>query len=89
MQDGQVYSTCARIGLNRRSRWHNGMLNWAISSVVVVVDAGHMQDVNAGQLRDCIAMCALAQIRENPNPRDVPTILSLFTDTPADRPHCP
>ena len=57
-----------------------------IYSVVVVVDLGHIEGLNVGQLADYIAMIGLAQIRKNPDLGGAPTILHLFAETDAPKP---
>jgi hypothetical protein len=52
----------------------------------VVVDLGHIKDVNDGQLADYISMVGFAQIRRKPELGDAPTILRLFAESDVARP---
>jgi len=58
----------------------------AIYSAIVVVDLGHIKDLNDGQLADYIAMIGFAQIRKNPKLGVAPTILRLFAESDVARP---
>jgi len=82
-QAGMVYPSCSSGGLGSRLVWE---VVRQIHSVIVVVDLGHIKDLNVGQLADYIAMIGFAQIRENAQPGAAPTILRLFTDSAAARP---
>ena len=50
------------------------------SSVIVIVDANRIGDLNFGQLGDYIGMVALAEINLDVDVGSVPTILRLFRD---------
>ena len=58
----------------------------AIYSAIVVVDLGHIKDLNDGQLADYIAMVGFAQIRKKPELGAAPTILRLFAESDVARP---
>lgn len=52
-----------------------------LTSVIVLVDARQIKEINMGQLAAYIAMVGLAEIRVDAKPGDAPTILHLFTDS--------
>jgi|ERR1700733_2660779 len=52
-----------------------------LTSVVVLVDARQIKEINMGQLAAYIAMVGLAEIRVDAKLGDAPTILHLFTDS--------
>lgn len=58
----------------------------AFSSVIVVVDTRLTSDATFGQLADYVAMIALADIDQEVNFGDVPTILRLFAELPSAAP---
>jgi hypothetical protein len=51
-----------------------------LNSVIVLVDARQIKEINMGQLAAYIAMVGLAEIRIDAKLGDAPTILHLFTD---------
>lgn len=83
LQGGIVYPTCSHGEIGSRLRWE---VVRVISSVIVVVDARRVSDLNFGQLADYIAMIGLAQIRENARPGAAPSIMRLFSEAGAARP---
>ena len=52
-----------------------------IYSVIVVVDLRRTEGMELGPLTDYVAMMSLAQIRQNSDLGDAPTILRLFDET--------
>ena len=50
----------------------------SLSSVIVVVDANRVQELNFGQLADYVGMVGLAEIHQDADVGPVPTILRLF-----------
>jgi hypothetical protein len=58
----------------------------AIYSVIVVVDAGRIEDLTVGQLADYLAMVGLAQLRRDQELGALPTILRLFAEQGPARP---
>lgn len=58
----------------------------AIYSVIVVVDSRRIEDLNAGQLADYVAMIGLAQVRRDSELGQLPTILRLFAEQGPARP---
>lgn len=58
----------------------------SIYSVIQVVDLEYIVGLTYGQVADYVAMVGLAQIRENPDLGDAPTILRLFAEASTDRP---
>ena len=54
----------------------------SLSSVIVVVDANHVQELSFGQLADYIGMVGLAEVNQDADVGQVPTILRLFHTTP-------
>jgi hypothetical protein len=65
-------------------------LKWAgvrqIESVLVVVDTTRLKDARIGQVADYAAMVGLADVRLDADYGAAPTILRLFSDSPAARP---
>jgi hypothetical protein len=55
-------------------------------SVIVVVDATKVRELNFGQLSDYIGMIGLAQINLDKDLGEAPTILSIFRDSGESRP---
>lgn len=74
---------CSGVQIGSKLSWGTVRV---IYSVIVVVDAGRIEDLTIGPLADYVAMIGLAQIRRNSDLRDAPTILRLFADTDATRP---
>jgi len=62
------------------------MMQWNLTSVIVVADASRLHDVKIGQLADYIGLCAFARLRTDAHRGDAPTILDLFQDAPAQSP---
>jgi hypothetical protein len=54
----------------------------SLSSVIVVVDAGQVKDLNFGQLADYIGMIGLAEVNLDADLGSMPTILRLFRNIP-------
>lgn len=54
----------------------------SLSSVIVVVDAGRVEGLSFGQLADYVGMIGLAEINLDADVGSMPTILSLFRNTP-------
>lgn len=81
---GNYYPTCSNVPFSRLTR----PATRGMASVIVVVDAGHIQGLNIGQLTDYIAMIGMAEIRweSDPDPGPVPTILHLFDNAADARP---
>lgn len=52
-----------------------------LSSVIIVVDGGKVNEINMGQLADYVAMVGLAEVRGDADTGSVPTILRLFSET--------
>jgi hypothetical protein len=77
------YPRCNTGELGSRLTW--GSVR-TIYSVIQVVDLEHVVGLTYGQVADYVSMVGLAQIRENPELGDAPTILSLFAQGSADRP---
>jgi hypothetical protein len=50
----------------------------ALTSVIIVVDAGRTTNLNIGQLADYVAMVGFAEIHPNAETGTAPTILSVF-----------
>jgi hypothetical protein len=80
---GFTYPSCSNGGLRSKLYWEEVR---EIQSVIMVVDLGHINDLNIGQLADYIAMTGLAEIREDAEPGPAPTILHLFGKTETARP---
>jgi hypothetical protein len=59
----------------------------SIYSVIQVVDLEHIVGLTYGQVADYVAMVGLAQVRENPELGNASTILGLFAQVGADKPH--
>ncbi|HSC07070.1 MAG TPA: hypothetical protein VLD59_09615 [Steroidobacteraceae bacterium] len=77
------YARCNTGELGSRLTW--GSVR-TIYSVIEVVDLEHIVGLTYGQVADYVSMVGLAQIRENPELGDAPTILGLFAQGSADRP---
>lgn len=75
-----VYSSSAA---GSRLRWETVRV---IGSVVVAIDPARIRGVSRRQLADYVAMVGFAQIRDDADPHDAPTILRLFTSRPRARP---
>jgi hypothetical protein len=77
-------------GVKRMIRTDRPVRVWAavrsIYSVIVVIDLTRIEGMTFGQVADYVAMVGLAQIRQNPELGEVPTILGLFAASGADRP---
>jgi hypothetical protein len=54
----------------------------SLSSVIVVVDANRVGELNFGQLADYVGMVGLAEVNQDADVGPVPTILSLFRASP-------
>jgi hypothetical protein len=83
---GTTATSCSKVEQATRLRFDNGMRVRVISSCLVVVDSRQIKEITIGQMTDYIAMLGLAQIRENADPGDAPTILHLFGGPDTDRP---
>jgi hypothetical protein len=68
------------------SRLNASLVTRDILSVIVVVDATRVRELNFGQLSDYIGMVGLAQIDLDKDLGDAPTILSLFKRSAESRP---
>jgi hypothetical protein len=68
------------------SRLNASLITRDILSVIVVVDAGKVRDLNFGQLSDYIGMIGLAHIDLDKELGDAPTILDLFRGPAQSRP---
>jgi hypothetical protein len=68
------------------SRLNASLVTRDILSVIVVIDATKVRDLNFGQLSDYIGMIGLAQINLDKDLGDAPTILSVFRDSGESRP---
>ncbi|HEY2533528.1 MAG TPA: hypothetical protein VGJ20_37295 [Xanthobacteraceae bacterium] len=53
----------------------------AIVSAIIIVDRNQVTHVNFGQLFDFVTMLALAEIDQDKDHTEAPTILNLFTDS--------
>lgn len=64
-------------------------ITWAavrsIYAAIIVVDLDEIEGLTWGQVADYVAMVGLAQLRADPEPGAVPTILGLFRDGGEDR----
>jgi hypothetical protein len=76
------YPRCNSGELGSRLTW--GSVR-TIYSVIQVIDLEHIVGLTYGQVGDYVAMVGLAQIRENPELGDAPTILGLFADDATDK----
>ena len=54
----------------------------SLSSVIVIVDANSVRELNFGQLADYIGMVGLAEVNQDAEVGPVPTILRLFRTSP-------
>jgi hypothetical protein len=68
------------------SRLNAAQVTRDFSSVIVVVDAAKVMDLNMGQLGDYIGMIGFAQVDMDHQISDVPTILNVFRLPHDDRP---
>jgi hypothetical protein len=68
------------------SRLNASLVTRDILSVIVVVDATKVRELNFGQLSDYIGMIGLAQINLDKDLGEAPTILSIFRDSGESRP---
>jgi len=68
------------------SRLNASLVTKDILSVIVVVDATKVRELNFGQLSDYVGMVGLAQIDLDKDLGDAPTILSLFKRSAESRP---
>jgi hypothetical protein len=68
------------------SRLNASLVTRDILSVIVVVDATKVRELNVGQLSDYIGMIGLAQIDLDKDLGEAPTILSLFKRSAESRP---
>jgi hypothetical protein len=68
------------------SRTNASLVTRDILSVIIVVDAKKVTDINIGQLADYVGLIGLAQINLDKDLDDAPTILSLFRGSEAARP---
>lgn len=68
------------------SRLHMSAVTRDILSVIVIVDAGKVLDLNFGQLTDYIAMVGLADVDLDKDLGNAPTILSVFRTSKQTRP---
>jgi hypothetical protein len=75
---------CGTGTLGSRLDWNTVRV---IYSVIAVVDLEQSKALGIGQLSDYVAMITLAQIRPQPELGAAPTILRLFHETDAARPH--
>ena len=55
-----------------------------LNYVYVIADASRLRGLSRGQFADYVAMMGLAQLKDPPHLGDAPTILKLFSGTPAD-----
>lgn len=78
--------SCNRIGTSSRLRHEGGFTTRELTSALAVVDARQMNGIGLTALADYIALAGLAQLRENADPGDAPTILHLFDASAAARP---
>jgi hypothetical protein len=69
------------------SRTNVSLVTKDILSVIVVVDAKKVSDINIGQLADYVGVIGLAQINLDKDLGDAPTILSVFRGSVASRPN--
>jgi len=68
------------------SRLNASLVTRDILSVIVVVDAAKVRELNFGQLSDYVGMIGLAQIDLDKDLGDAPTILSVFKYSGESRP---
>lgn len=68
------------------SRLNAALVTRDILSVIVVVDATKVRDLNFGQLSDYIGMIGLAQINLDKDLSGAPSILNVFKDSGDSRP---
>jgi hypothetical protein len=68
------------------SRLNASLVTRDILSVIVVIDATKVRELNFGQLSDYIGMIGLAQINLDKDLGDAPTILNVFKDSGESRP---
>jgi len=54
----------------------------SLSSVIVIVDANSVRELNFGQLADYVGMVGLAEVNQDAEVGPVPTILRLFRTSP-------
>lgn len=68
------------------SRLNASLVTRDILSVILVVDATKVRELNFGQLSDYIGMIGLAQVNLDKDLGEAPTILNVFRDTGESRP---
>jgi hypothetical protein len=69
------------------SRTNVSLVTKDILSVIIVIDARKITDINIGQLADYVGVIGLAEINLDKDLGDAPTILSLFRGSEASRPN--
>jgi hypothetical protein len=76
-QGQRNYPTCTHSGASGTRLGQNVR---AIESVIVVIDAKRVVDLNIGQLSDYVAMVGMAEVRLDRDPGPVTTILRVLDD---------